>query len=342
MRNGIQAVFEKLRTCGTLAGLPVHLRGIGRRSAVQKANTHVHLPPNFSAFENAAHAVSLAAQQGLVALGASNYYDFEVYGEFAASCLRSRIYPLFGVEIVALLKDLQRTGVLINDPTNPGRMYLCGKGIVRLAPMTAVARDLMGRFRLNDAKRMRLMVDLVRTVFEANNVETDLSEEVIVSRIVNRCGADRESVCLQERHVAQAFQEEFFRRVPPNERMPKLGALLGRQPRAAVDDPLMVQQEIRACLMKAGKPAFVPERFVNFQDAYRLILELGGIPCYPTLADGAEPVCSYEECPEKLVRTLKRLRVFCAEFIPTRNKPEVLVRYVHELRDEGIVVTAGT
>jgi hypothetical protein len=103
-----------------------------------------------------------------------------------------------------------------------------------------------------------------------------------------------------------------------------------------------MQHEIRSCLMKVGKPAFVPENFVDFDQAYRLVLELGGIPCYPTLADGASPVCAYEDPPEKLVEELKRSRVYCAEFIPIRNKPAVLERYVRAMRVAGIVVTGGT
>ena len=44
-----------------------------------KVNSHIHLPPNFSAFDSVQQAVSLANQQGVRVLGASNYYDFSVY-----------------------------------------------------------------------------------------------------------------------------------------------------------------------------------------------------------------------------------------------------------------------
>jgi hypothetical protein len=94
--------------------------------------------------------------------------------------------------------------------------------------------------------------------------------------------------------------------------------------------------------MKAGKPAFVTETFVDFDHAYRLILALGGIPCYPVLADGASPICGYEENLDALIADLKARNVHAAEFIPTRNTPEVLSRYVHALRDAGFIVTAGT
>jgi hypothetical protein len=73
-----------------------------------------------------------------------------------------------------------------------------------------------------------------------------------------------------------------------------------------------------------------------------LILELGGIPCYPTLADGTWPICAYEDPPEKLVEVLLTNKVYCAEFIPIRNKPEMLERYVRVVRAAGLVITGGT
>ena len=96
-----------------------------------KANAHIHLPPNFSAFANVAEAVELAASQGLGILGASNYYHFGVYSDFAALSRGRNIFPLFGLEIVCMVEDLSRRGIRVNDPANPGKMYLCGKAITR-------------------------------------------------------------------------------------------------------------------------------------------------------------------------------------------------------------------
>jgi hypothetical protein len=342
MTNDMRIALDRLSSLGTPAELQVLAEEAELRLPRQTANAHVHLPPNFSAFESVEQAVSLAAGEGVRVLGASNYYDFSIYCDFAARAGRHGVYPLFGLEILALLGDLQRASILINDPANPGRMYLCGKGIVRLAPMVPVARDLMHWIRQSDAGRMRQMVDLVEGIFAAHGVGTGLTEQKILDRISDRYQVDRASVCLQERHVAQAFQEEFFRLVTPPERNRKLSAVLGVPSGAGTWNDLAAQHEIRSALMKSGKPAYVAEQFVDFDQAYRLVLELGGIPCYPTLADGAQPICAYEDPPERLVETLKRLRIFCAEFIPIRNKPEVLTRYVGELRRAGIVVTAGT
>ncbi|HSW41460.1 MAG TPA: hypothetical protein VLM76_03015, partial [Patescibacteria group bacterium] len=110
----------------------------------------------------------------------------------------------------------------------------------------------------------------------------------------------------------------------------------------SVDDPIAIQGEIRARLMKAGRPAFVPEAAVSVPDAYRLILEMDGIPCYPTLADGASPICPWEESPEALARRVLELGIHAAELIPNRNHPAVVDAYVGAFREAGLIVMAGT
>ena len=85
------------------------------------------------------------------------------------------------------------------------------------------------------------------------------------------------------------------------------------------------------------------ETFVGFEHAYNLILTLGGIPCYPTLADGAgAKICPYEESVEALIAEIRSRNIHCAEFIPIRNTPEVLTRYVTKMREAGLIITAGT
>ena len=81
---------------------------------------------------------------------------------------------------------------------------------------------------------------------------------------------------------------------------------------------------------------------MNFSQAFELILELGGIPCYPTLADGANPICPYEEPVEKLIDNLKQNNIHCAELIPIRNQPDVLACYAIAMRQAGIVLVCGT
>lgn len=303
-------------------------------------NTHIHLPPNFSAFESVEQAVSLAADQGIGVLGASNYYDFTVYREFERLCRERGIRPVFGLEVVVGIRELADRGVRINDPGNPGKMYLCGKGLTKWAEPTSAARRILDEIRTRDSERMAEMVNLIAAIFAGCGVDTGLDAAAVIDMVVSRHGCPRETVTLQERHVAQAFQEAFFRLVPEPQRAHVLSELYGSP--AIATDPVGVQGEIRSRLMKAEKPAFVEESFIGFDDAMLLIRELGGVPCYPVLADGAKPICEYEADMPALIIDLKGRGIRHAEFIPVRNEPEVLRKYVTAMRDAGFCVTAGT
>jgi hypothetical protein len=171
-----------------------------------------------------------------------------------------------------------------------------------------------------------------------------LSEADVIDMVAKRHGCPRERIYLQERHVCQAFQEAIFAKVPATERIEKLTRAFGltSAPKFGAEEAVKIQNEIRAQLMKAGKPAYVAETFVNFEQAFRLILELGGIPAYPTLADGTSPICPFEQPVDKLIENIKGCGFHCAEFIPIRNTPEVLSQYVLAMRAAGLVITAGT
>jgi hypothetical protein len=243
--------------------------------------------------------------------------------------------------VIALLEDLQQAGVKINDPGNPGKLYLCGKGLGSLDPLTPEATALLSVIRENDSARMARMTERLAEVFQAAGLEVGLDETAVKARIVRRHGSPAETVYLQERHLAQAFQEVLFERVPAGERGSVLERLFGA-PSKNPDDAVGVQNEIRSHLMKAGRPAYERETFVGFDQAYGLVLALGGIPCYPTLADGASPICAFEEPVEALIDRLRERGIYAAELIPLRNRPDVLSRYVLAMREAGLVVTAGT
>ena len=73
-------------------------------------NAHIHLPPNFSAFESVEQAIDLASQQEIGVLGVSNYYDYEVYGDFVERARAHGIFPLFGLEIILDAGGASRVG----------------------------------------------------------------------------------------------------------------------------------------------------------------------------------------------------------------------------------------
>lgn len=343
MGQQVAEALDALRNLGT----PDEMRALARRGRgprpLPRVNAHVHLPPNFSAFESVEQAVRLAAEQGIGALGVSNYYDYEVYGDFVRHARALGVFPLFGTEIICMDEALRKAGTRINDPGNPGKFYLCGKGITRFDEMSPEAARLIGVIRRNDSTRMARMVERMEGLFAARGLRADVDENAVVEMIVRRHGSPRETVYLQERHVAQAFQEALFRKVAPERRIERLRVVLGAEPTAGdPEDAVSVQNDIRSHLMKAGKPAFVEETFVGFEDAYRLVLELGGIPCYPTLADAASPLCPFEQSPDELIAQVRRRNIHAAEWIPVRNTARVVREYAVKMREAGLALTAGT
>ena len=305
-------------------------------------NTHVHVAPNFSAFETPEAAVAAARAEGARVVGISNFHDHRVYRRFADAAMAAGILPLFGLEFITMVDDLREAGTRVNDPANPGRMYLCGKGVDPFREPTGVAAAIAGRARAENETRAATMVALLRDHFAAAGLTTSLDDAAIIEDIAERSGVPAAWVVLQERHIARAFQEALFLQAPPERRATLLARAYGATPVAASEDAAAVQGEIRSRLMKAGRPAFVPESALTFDDAVRLVLEWDGIPAYPTLADGVSPVCPFEEPPAELALRLKRRGLHLAELIPGRNDPLVVDAYVAAFRAAGIAVTAGT
>ncbi len=343
MGKQVADALDALRELGT----PAEIRALANRgfgpAQPPRVNAHIHLPPNFSAFDSVEQAVTLAAEQDIGVLGVSNYYNYDVYGKFVEQARSRGIFPLFGLEIISMQSDLRDAGVKVNDPGNPGKTYICGKGITRFDTMTPEAQQLVDVIRHNDTQRMAAMVDRMRIVFRDGGLNTTVDDQTVIKMIVERHGSARETVYLQERHISQAFQESLFHEVDPNERLNRLTSILGSATK--LNDPadhVAVQNDLRSHLMKAGKPAFVDEAFLSFERAQRLILELGGIPCYPVLADGATPMCEFEADVDQLIQALRQRNVHAAEWIPIRNRSSVVVDYVTKMRAAGLAVTAGT
>lgn len=306
------------------------------------ANTHIHLPPNFSAFERVSQAVQLASEQGLRVLGAGNYYDFTVYDEFSCRCQAAGIFPFFSTEMIAFEPEMADAKIRVNDPGNPGKIYLCGKGITQFSLFSAEAAEQMADIRRNDGARMKAMIDKMSERFKQAGYAVKLDEQAVIDRVVKRHGSAPQTVTLQERHIAQAFQEVLFETVSVDKRSAALSAIYGCSPKAAADEAVGTQNDIRSFLMKAGKSCFMPESFGRLREAQTLIGRLGGIACYPVLADGAAAACEYETPVEELINRLNENGFTMAEFIPIRNRPDALTAYATALRKAGIVLTAGT
>jgi len=307
---------------------------------MRTVNSHVHVPPNFSAFADVADAVAAARAEGVAAVGISCFYDARIMNEFAAACAEAGVVGLFGLEFITLDPELETAGQPVNDPANPGRIYFCGKAVRPPAPGEAVAPFARRIREANDA-RAHAMLGRVAAHAAAAGVAVDLRPEGIEAAVADAAGVPSDWVSLQERHIARAVVEALTQ-AQADGRPDAFARVLGREPKASLDDVAGLADEVRASLLKVGRPGFVPDAPLAFADVYRHILDLGGIPTYPILGDGAPTPSSFETPPAELARRLRARGIHAAELIPLRNRSAVVDDYVAALTAVGIIVVAGT
>lgn len=304
-------------------------------------NTHVHFPPNFSAYETVDEAVQAAVSQNVAAMGISNFYDQSVYRAFTEAAKGAGIVPLYGLEFITLDPALEAQGIRVNDPANPGRMYLCGKGISPFKEKTVEAAHIAESIRTGNDARSAAQVQQLAAWFTECGIANELSVESIAQAVAQRAGVPVKWVSLQERHIARAC-EESLSHFNAEDKRAALAKLYGQPSGVDVNDPVALQGEIRSRLLKAGTPGFAPEVPLSFEQAYAYIVAMDGIPVYPTLADGVSPVCEFEADPDQLARELLKRGIYAAELIPIRNHVAVVDEYVKAFTDAGLIVMAGT
>jgi len=94
-----------------------------------KVNAHIHTPYSFSSFSSVEEAVAMAKREDIGILGVNDFFTTEAYEEFERQCSQAKIYPLFNIEFIGVDKTFKEKGWRINDPSNVGRIYFCGKGL---------------------------------------------------------------------------------------------------------------------------------------------------------------------------------------------------------------------
>jgi hypothetical protein len=310
-------------------------------AAIPLANTHVHFPPNFSAFTTVADAVGTAAAEGARAVGVSNFFDQQVYAAFRDQADAAGIVALYGLEFITLDDDLAAAGIRVNDPANPGRMYLCGKGIAPFKQKSPTAQRIATEIRSGNDARATAMVAKLADWFLSCGLDTGLTAEVIAYEVAEAAEVPVAWVSLQERHIAKAFQRALFT-LAADERAGVLERAYGSASRVDIDDAAALQGELRSRLIKVGTPGYVAEVPLGFADAYSYVLEMDGIPTYPTLADGVSPVCPFEDPAENLAAQLVARGIHAAELIPIRNTVACVDAYVRAFTGAGIIVMGGT
>lgn len=306
-----------------------------------KVNAHLHTPYSFSAFSELSQALDLAAEEGVKVVGINDFYTVSGYGEWASGCKERGLYPLFNIEFISLNEADQIAGLRVNDPGNPGRTYLSGKGLSHPFRLEEpYASQLSGVIKESNAQ-VEAMCAKVNELLAANEAGFSLNFEWIKSELTNGL--------IRERHLAKALRMkvyEYCRNNPLDIRILLHKLFGGKKLSSETTDAAGVENEIRANLLKAGGAAFVPEdpkAFLPMNTVCEIILAAGGIPTYPFLADDAKGgYTDFEGDLERVAKQLTERGFHSVEFITTRNHVELLEKYASYLHDQGFVVTFGS
>jgi hypothetical protein len=307
---------------------------------ILQVNGHFHTPYSFSAFTQISQPFNMAQAERVQVLGINDFYTTDGYDEFNSLAKQRLIFPLFNIEFMSLQKDLQAAGVRVNDPNNPGRTYFSGKGLRYPVRLNA---DMIARlFQVQDESNRQTaqMIERLNAFLEELNAGFSFTFEEMKAQYAKNL--------LRERHIAKALREAVVERFPSEKEQKTFFTKLfsGKEPKSAMTDFAGLENEIRGNLLKAGGRAFVPEddkAFLSLEQVKELIIQAGGIPCYPVLLDNPKgEFTDFEGDYEKLYGQLVAKHVYMLELIPGRNRPEVMEEFVNFFNDRGFVITFGT
>ena len=280
-------------------------------------NAHIHTPYSFSAFSSVEEALDHAAAEGVKVVGINDFYSTDGYGAWKAGCAVRGLYPLFGIEFISLNAADQAAGLRVNDPNNPGRTYISGKGLAYPVILSGKPLRQLEEVKAESNAQVEAMCGKLNQWLKAEGKDIQLDFSEIREKLT--MGS------IRERHLAKALRLALY----PD-----------------AENPAKLENELRSKLLKAGGAAFVPEdpkAFLPTETVQEIILAAGGIPTYPFLADDAKGnFTDFEGDLMQAADTLKKRGFRSVEFITTRNTTAVLEQYAGYLEDEGFIVSFGS
>ncbi|MCC8035066.1 MAG: hypothetical protein LIO77_03915 [Rikenellaceae bacterium] len=302
-----------------------------------KVNAHLHTRYSFSAFDNTSQALDMAAEEGVQVVGINDFNTTAGFAQWHVGCVRRRLYPLFNIEMMGIDEPLRDKGLRINDPNNPGRIYISGKGLAYPVILAGEPAALLDRVAEESDRQVRAMCSKLNALTAGYGICLDANE---VAGSLTKGN-------LRERHLARALRlavEEIYDTAARAESF--YTELFGENHASPIRDTAGIENEIRSRLLKAGGAAFFPEdsrAFLPVGDIKRIVLAAGGIPTYPFLGDDARG--RFTDFEADLAHAAKKLKEWgfqSVEFITPRNSLETLEEYAGYLWDEGFIVTFGS
>lgn len=299
-------------------------------------NGHLHTPYSFSAFTSPFEAVELANKENIKVIGINDFNTVAGYSDWSEGCQKLGLLPLFNIEMIGLNADDQAAGVKVNDPSNPGRTYISGKGLMTKGLPQEVT-NWLDKAVADNNRQSEAMTGLLNKHLETLDAPFRLNYEEIKRELT--LGQVR------ERHLARALRLKIEKHFPNEvQKNDFYTNLIGKE--ADTNNEAATENLLRGALLKSGGAAFIPEdpdSFAGLETIRQLILKAGGIPTYPFLGDALNGQCTDFE--KELPRTMSQLKergIFSVEFITTRNSLSYLVKTTQKLWDNGFLVTFGT
>lgn len=306
----------------------------------REANVHIHTPYSFSAFPDIDTIFNMAQKENIPLLGINDFFVADGYNDFYINSLKYNIFPLFNIEFIGLLKDEQRKGIRINDPNNPGRIYFSGKGLDY--PFNP---GFLNKLRLK-ALVNESQIQIKTMISKLNQLIIPIKSDLRLDYTDIRSKYARDLV--RERHLARAVRMAAMENFSTmEEQMLFLENLFGgKKLKSGLEDIASLENEIRANLLKSGGPAFVEENedsFLDLKKIIKIILNAGGIPCYPVLLDDNQGrYTEFEKDYEKLHTSLMKYNIGCIELIPGRNEIGSVREFVEYFHKKNFIITFGT
>lgn len=301
----------------------------------------MHTPCSFSAFSNVDDALDRAVDEEVKVVGINDFYTTEGYQEWADGCAKRKLYPLFGIEFISLNEEDQKAGLRVNDPANPGRTYLSGKGLSYPFRLEEPYATILSDVRNEANRQVEAMCGKLNELLVRKGCDFTLDLRQITDELTRGQ--------IRERHLAKALRINVYEACDNDEfRIKELLESLfdGKSLKSPWDNLAGVENEIRANLLKTGGAAFVPEEpsaFLPLKTVQEIIIAGGGIPTYPFLADDANGnYTDFENDLERVSEQLTERGFHSVEFITTRNDVQFLEKYATYLYDRGFVVTFGS
>ena len=303
-------------------------------------NAHLHTPYSFSAFKDISQALDMAVAENVKVVGINDFYTTDGYSEWAEKCVERKLFPLFNIEYISLNREDQKAGIKVNDPNNPGRTYLSGKGLAFPSRLDEPYASTLQSVRTESNLQVQKMCE------KLNKHLAEVGANILLD--FNKIKDTLTKGMVRERHLAKALREKISSLGLSMEDQQNYYNLIfgGKALKSDINNNAAVENEIRGNLLKAGGAAFIPENpeaFLDMEMVCQIILNSGGIPTYPFLADDSKGNFTEFEAPKEVVIEILRKRNICSiEFIPTRNTLAVLEEYVGFFHHQGFVVTLGT